>query len=754
MTPAAGGLFGAAPKTGGLFGAPTATPAAGGFGFGAATPTATTMGGGLFGMTQQTPASTLGGAGGLFGASMATPLGGVSNATPGGTLTAAIDKNPYGVNPLFTPSGKTAIASVSIEPTIIPPRPADTKKPIMTPHFKVTPRSAAKIKLRGFAGGSPAVASTSFSDTKNNLLLSSHTPGSMAPAQSARQPSTPAGLDARFTPRKTMTKLILTETPDTQVQSFISEAKSRTQQQGAKEVTFDPSLEESALSVLREARAIDVDQENVANRSQVRKSDLNLGTPGSLSSSAMTSAVNTPFTPASSSDYQIEPTLSELLLLSDEELHAVEGFCVSLPQVGSIKFLKPVDLLTASPTGTRAGISQIPGSLIILEPKVCTVYPDEDCKPPVGFGLNVTAEINLEKCWPVDKATRRPITDESDPRHDRHMRKLESMSETRWLGFHNPSGTWRFQVDHFSRYGLLDDEGSDGEAVVPTPDSLKAKTALVIGDELPAQDQEELDDSTIKDSFAHVKVVRLANTPADTMEAEYEDEEEGEYGEEEWSDEDKYDVDGILEQAEITEADQDATILSDSESTEKLDQILYSTDGCRFTSLIEEKTMSRHVQGMKASYFKQPDSSAVPTKTGAALYFGDKPLLFSVPVSLKDHLEPSEPRSPGKRPERDSSPESLRVFPESRKGFVSTQADELEELDRANRTAPSPRKYLKSFLDQRALEQIPFKDSASYQKERLLVDSGLLMGRSFRVAWGPDGSFYAVKRYRLPFFVP
>jgi nuclear pore complex protein Nup98-Nup96 len=96
--------------------------------------------------------------------------------------------------------------------------------------------------------------------------------------------------------------------------------------------------------------------------------------------------------------------------------------------------LKTVDLLTASPTGTRAGISQIPGCLIILEPKVCPVFPHKDCKTSVGFGLIVTAEINFEKCWPVDKATRRPIADESDPRHDRHMRKLESISETRWLG--------------------------------------------------------------------------------------------------------------------------------------------------------------------------------------------------------------------------------------------------------------------------------------------------------------------------------
>ena len=124
----------------------------------------------------------------------------------------------------------------------------------------------------------------------------------MVPVQLARQ--SPVGLDARFTPHKSVTKLILTETTDTSVQSFVGKAKP--QQQGAKEVPFVPSLEESALSVLREARAVDVDQDNVLNHSQVRKSGLNLGTPGSLSSSAMASAVNTPFAPASSSDYQIE----------------------------------------------------------------------------------------------------------------------------------------------------------------------------------------------------------------------------------------------------------------------------------------------------------------------------------------------------------------------------------------------------------------------------------------------------------------
>ena len=71
----------------------------------------------------------------------------------------------------------------------------------------------------------------------------------------------------------------------------------------------------------------------------------------------------------------MDPPWSELRDMSDQQLKSVVGFKISLRNIGSVKFLEPVDLLEASPTGNRSGLEMIPGTVVILEPKVCTVYP-------------------------------------------------------------------------------------------------------------------------------------------------------------------------------------------------------------------------------------------------------------------------------------------------------------------------------------------------------------------------------------------
>lgn len=80
------------------------------------------------------------------------------------------------------------------------------------------------------------------------------------------------------------------------------------------------------------------------------------------------------------------------------------------------------------------------------------VYLEEADKPPVGEGLNRRAEVTLHKVWRMDKATNRPSTDpEAISRFERKLKKLAAEQSARFLSYSAESGTWVFEVDHFSR---------------------------------------------------------------------------------------------------------------------------------------------------------------------------------------------------------------------------------------------------------------------------------------------------------------
>ena len=179
--------------------------------------------------------------------------------------------------------------------------------------------------------------------------------------------------------------------------------------------------------------------------------------PLTSSSSSSPSSSTSPHDPQS---YITEPPMEELMDMTDAELSHVIGFIVTHPGVGRIKFLEPVNLLQASPTGTHEGIPYIPGHVVVIQHRMAEVYPEGLSlslpggeftieKDPIGTGLNVSAEIQLEKCWAMDKATGTVIDDETDPRFERHFRKLERIPGTTMLGFNKKTGCWRFRVDHF-----------------------------------------------------------------------------------------------------------------------------------------------------------------------------------------------------------------------------------------------------------------------------------------------------------------
>jgi nuclear pore complex protein Nup98-Nup96 len=147
--------------------------------------------------------------------------------------------------------------------------------------------------------------------------------------------------------------------------------------------------------------------------------------------------------------YWTLPSMPQILALRD--IRAVSGFVVGRKGYGQVRFLQPVDLSQVR------SIPDIPGSIVVFDLKICTVYPDETVKPPVGKGLNVPAIITLEKCWPLSKETRRPILDVENPRFIAHVERLKRQPDTEFIDYIADSGSWIFKVSHFSSYDALFD---------------------------------------------------------------------------------------------------------------------------------------------------------------------------------------------------------------------------------------------------------------------------------------------------------
>ncbi|KAJ3013218.1 Nuclear pore complex protein Nup98-Nup96 [Thoreauomyces humboldtii] len=502
---AGGSLFGGASSAApGMFGAPAAAPSMFGTATGFGQPAATTgfgapkpafgfggqsaapaASGGMFGQAaapslfgpaqpqQQPGAFSLGGGslggGGLLGGGGVTtaPLGfnnslGASQSPA--NLRASIDRNPYGVNPIFdTPAKKQEAA--------LYPAPQEKQKLPMSPYIKVTAREASKIKLRGFSpprmAKSPQISGGS---RYESAIGKSKDDGTV-------------GLDPRFTPRKNVRRLIIDDVTENDSSSQ-SNAKGKTPKKG---VTFaelggetaqnydDASSQVSDYNDYRRFPSPgpdSFDHENGGRSGSPSLGSIGPGTP-TPQSRVQQAARTPPRSPGPSagqfSEYVLSPSLETLLRMESDELRNVRNFKISIPGIGSIEWLEPVDLLEASPTKNRTGLDQIAGKVVTLTPKLANVYPDEATKPPVGMGLNVRAEVRLEKCWPVDKSTREAVTDPTDPRYDKHLKKLEKFPDTEFGGFHNGTGTWKFIVQHFSKYGLDDDDDDDPDPLPATP---------------------------------------------------------------------------------------------------------------------------------------------------------------------------------------------------------------------------------------------------------------------------------------------
>lgn len=505
-------------------------------------------GGGLFGTQNAQPA-----AGGLFGQSTAQQpqqnslLGGSlfntsqnSQAAPQ-ALTASIgDVNAYGTPSLFSGLGNGEVQNPGPLATPLSGKKKERKGSIL-PMWKLNPGSSTRFNTpvkRGFGFsystyGSPATPSSagstpggfgqsllgagnlnrslSKSVSSSNLRKSFNaedsilTPGSFSSSMGTR-PYGSAGLKKLNIDKSLRLDLFSSPSRDKQPPELPSGPRKL-----PKRVSFDTSLDTSENGTLDgtpgtpTASAQDLGFIRPANggtlatnggskspdaqpeMEQVKGNELAVVHEESSSTSAPQNANSSPSKEAGA--YWLSPSKDEILKMNRVQRAQVPSFTVGRENVGQVQFKTPVDL-------TNIDLDEIPGGVVVLETRSCTVYPVAAKKPPVGKGLNVPSEISLEHSWPRGRDKRTPIPEKSGRAFNKHVERLKKIPDTKFIDYNAETGVWTFEVEHFTTYGLdYDEEDTEGdtlaevaeEAALPAP----PVSSFQVEHEHPAADSED-----------------------------------------------------------------------------------------------------------------------------------------------------------------------------------------------------------------------------------------------------------------------
>ena len=217
--------------------------------------------------------------------------------------------------------------------------------------------------------------------------------------------------------------------------------------------------------------------------------------------------------------YWMHPSLQELRKLSRDRLKKV-NLTVGRHNCGEVKFNEPVDL-----TGIK--LEEIMGTIVDFQVRKCTVYPDNVSKPTPGRGLNIPATIELQHSGPSTRNKKRADAPNSGLLYDRHVVKLKRIPDTRFISFDGQSGLWKFAVQHFTTYGIDEDESElpdedmdkswpeDSSELSPPPSTLEAKSltprdSSVHNQDFMGDDSDGYDaDQSPEDTFGYKKNLTL-----------------------------------------------------------------------------------------------------------------------------------------------------------------------------------------------------------------------------------------------------
>ncbi|XP_055493395.1 nuclear pore complex protein Nup98-Nup96 isoform X1 [Leucoraja erinacea] len=399
--------------------------------------------------------------------------------------------------------------------------------------------------------------------------------------------------------------------------------------------------------------------------------------------------------------YYTIPSMEELAqqLTNESGECIVENFTIGRKGYGSVYFPGVVNL-------TNMDLDEI----VHIRRKEVTVYLDDDKRPPMGEGLNRRAEVTLDGIWPTDKSTRCLIKSPERLMEMGFEERLENSSRkqgARFLEYRSETGSWVFEVMHFSKYGLQDSDEEDAEP--SKAETKKMKTAS-----LPAQRSEQLCKHSLMEQSAMLQQVgRVLELDSDMADITQEPAPDG-----------LLDEDMTEEQEPVSASSHIASSLGvDPHTLQVMKVSLFGEEEDEEMDGLQEQ---RYTPRMSRDACTRP---LLPTHDQRPRGLGSMLLTSSLRKLLPGAGGQVEARSSWSSLEVESlrSPllQSWPVSGQLPANFATQgQAAELP---------------LKSVGARQQRGLVAPEESVTWGKGKLLMDMALFVGRSFRVGWAPGG---------------
>uniref|UniRef100_A0A8C9Y2Z3 Nuclear pore complex protein Nup98-Nup96 n=1 Tax=Sander lucioperca TaxID=283035 RepID=A0A8C9Y2Z3_SANLU len=742
--PAAGSLFGNKPATGGL-------GAALGTSFGAAVGAGQTS---LFGNTQGKLGTTLGTMGTFGGAGFnsGTSLGfgppqqPVALTDPNGAAAqqamlqqqlSNLAYSPYGDSPLF----RNPLSDPKKKEERLKPTNPTAQKALTTPtHYKLTPRPATRVRPKaltssgasksqlfdGLDDDEPSLTNGAFIPRKSikklvlkNLNSSQYSsPINKETDDLASPPEYPQNGHSHMEEEEEMPGPSSRTDDDPEVTQFYVNPIAKPIPQGRIQTSLQDTI--SDLNMHKPVRnGLEVSSQNESLRDESLQEDREEEQQESLQSPHPAGIV------LNRVGYYTIPSMEDLAEMVDENGKCVvDNFTIGRKGYGSIFFPGEVNV-------TGLNLDEI----VHFRRKEVIVYPDDKTKPPQGEGLNRRAEVTLDGVWPNDKTACTQIRSPerlTEMNYEGRLEKASRKQGARFLEYRTETGSWVFEVAHFSKYGLQDSDEEDD--VPPKADPKKLKTMMPLP---PSRLQQPLPSSQ-QQVAPQAQSTVVVDLPGGVAEL----------------DSDMADITQSFPTESMLGGEEDSDQLLAGEmdvASGKLGGLTYAElNGVSASShMASSLGINPHtLQIMKASLFAEDEEESDMFQSQGAMK-------ISTDVSSPRLVLPGSQGRPsvggllqtrftsGLFSQMSDSPRPPLLPPSLSRGSPAA-AEQSRSLHWAG-PAPSsfmlpsrtPEPSVRTVGARRLGGPVPLKESVTQGKGSLLMDAALFAGRSFRVGWGP-----------------